>query len=197
MFNSSNILIKYILLFCNIITLCFVLHTKQLLANTNEKDKNTELILKIINLAENNKLQQINKLLDKNSDVNLDDLVNWLMISNKNIEIKDLENTIKKYEGWPDINNLVIDLEEKIDWNIADNILFKIYERQKPITRIGKIKYANFLINNNSINLEQKNIIIENWVNGSFNKENEEYIYKNFSYLFDEKDNIQRLNNLI
>ena len=82
MFNSSNILIKYILLFCNIITLCFVLHTKQLLANTNEKDKNTELILKIISLVENNKLQQINKLLAKNSDVNLDDLVNWLMISN-------------------------------------------------------------------------------------------------------------------
>ena len=98
MFNSSNILIKYILLFCNIITLCFVLHTKQLLANTNEKDKNTELILKIISLVENNKLQQINKLLAKNSDKNLDDLVNWLMISNKNIEINDIENTIKKYE---------------------------------------------------------------------------------------------------
>lgn len=197
MFNSSNILIKYILLFCNIITLCFVLHTKQLLANTNEKDKNTELILKIISLAENNKLQQINKLLDKNSDVNLDDLVNWLMISNKNIEIDDIEKTIKKYEGWPDINNLVIDLEEKTDWNITDNILYKIYEVQKPITRIGKIKYANYLINNNNNNLDQKNIIIENWINGSFNKENEKYIYKKFSYLFDEKDNIQRLDNLI
>ena len=150
MFNSSNILIKYILLFCNIITLCFVLHTKQLLANTNEKDKNTELILKIISLAENNKLQQINKLLDKNSDVNLDDLVNWLMISNKNIEIDDIEKTIKKYEGWPDINNLVIDLEEKTDWNITDNILYKIYEVQKLITRIGKIIYANNIINNNN-----------------------------------------------
>ena len=95
MFNSSNILIKYILLFCNIITLCFVLHTKQLLANTNEKDKNTELILKIISLVENNKIQQINKLLAKNSDLNLDDLVNWLMISNKNIEINDIENTME------------------------------------------------------------------------------------------------------
>jgi soluble lytic murein transglycosylase len=197
MFISSNILIKYILLFCNIFTLCFALHTTELLANTDEKDKNTKLVLEIISLVENNKLQKINKLLAKNSDINLDDLVNWLMISNKRIDEKNIERTIKKYENWPDINNLIIHLEEITEWEQIDNILYKIYETQKPISRIGKIKYANFLINNNSNNIDQENIIIKSWVNGSFKKDDETYIYKKFSNLFDEKYNILRLDNLI
>ena len=197
MFISSNILIKYILLFCNIFTLCFALHTKQLLANTNEKIKNTELILKIISLVENNKSEQINKLLIKNSDMNLDDLVNWLMISNRHIDEKNIEKIIKKYENWPDINNLIIYLEEITEWEEIDNLLYKIFETQKPISRIGKIKYANYLINIKSNNVDQENIIIKSWINGSFKKDDESYIYKKFSYLFDEQDNINRLNNLI
>ena len=112
--------------------------------------------------------EMIDWCLDEGKDkVNM---VNWAMLEHpthlrtNNLPQKLKDDLLPKYEGWPDINNLVIDLEEKIDWNITDSILFKIYERQKPITRIGKIKYANYLINNNSINLEQKNIIIEKHV---------------------------------
>ena len=46
-------------------------------------------------------------------------------------------------------------------------------------------------------NQNNDRIIINSWINGTFKKEDESYIYKNYSYLFDEKINNINLNNLI
>ena len=192
---SSNILIKYFILVCNILTLCFVLHTKQLLANNNVKDKNQKLTRHIIQLVENNKLDKVKNLVTKNTDENIEDLVNWLRISNKNIDNELIEKTFKKYQKWPNINNMNTHLEETIDWKNSENKLFSIFEIKSPVSNLGKIKYAKYLIAKDNQN--QDKIIIDSWINGSFKKDDEIYIYKNYSYLFDEKINIIRLNNLI
>ena len=192
MYISSNILIKYIILFCNIFTLFFVLHTKQILANNNQKHNNNELVLQIIKLIENNNFNKVNTILNKSNN-NLEDLVNWLKISNNKIDDKFIKDTIVKYRNWPDINKINIKLEEEISW--TSNNKYNIFEIKKPITNIGKIKYAKYLEEIDKQNKDK--IIIESWIKGIFKKDDEIFIYKNYSNLFNENINVQRLNNLI
>ena len=193
MYISSNILIKYIILFCNIFALCFVLHTKQILANNNQKhNNNNELVIQIIKLIENNKFNKVNTILNKSNN-NLEDLVNWLKISNNKIDDKFIIETIVKYRNWPDINKINIKLEEEISW--TSNNKYNIFEIKKPITNIGKIKYAKYLEEIDKQNKDK--IIIESWIKGIFKKDDEIFIYKNYSNLFNENINVQRLNNLI
>ena len=86
MCNLSKILIKYFILICNIFTICFVLYSKQLLANDNTKYKNQKLTRQIIQLVEENKFNKVKKLIADNTDENYEDLVNWLKFSSKNID---------------------------------------------------------------------------------------------------------------
>ena len=58
----SKILIKYFILICNIFTICFVLYTKQLLANDDTKYKNQKLTRQIIQLVEEKKFNKLKKL---------------------------------------------------------------------------------------------------------------------------------------
>ena len=189
MYISSNILIKYIIQFCTIFSLCFVLHTKQILANDNNSK---EIVLQIIQLIETNQFSKVDVLIEKNNDKNLKDLANWLKISNNKIDKNILKSTLEEYKNWPDINKIIIKFEEEIGW---DNNNDKIFEIKKPITNLGKIKYARHLIEKSKINKDK--IIIKNWITGVFKKEDELFIYKNYSNLFDEDINLQRLNNLI
>lgn len=191
----SKILIKYFILICNIFTICFVLYTKQLLANDNTKYKNQKLTRQIIQLVEENKFNKVKKLIADNADENYEDLVNWLKFSSKNIDNELIEEIVKKYQNWPNINNIIIHIENTMSWKYSENKVFNIFDMQSPITNIGRIKYAKY--SNEKDNQNNDRIIINSWINGSFKKEDELYIYKNYSYLFDEKINNIRLNNLI
>ena len=191
----SKILIKYFILICNIFTICFVLYTKQLLANDDTKYQNQKLTRQIIQLVEENKFNKVKKLIADNADENYEDLVNWLKFSNKNIDNELIEEIVKKYQNWPNINNIIIHVEDTMSWKYSENKVFNIFDMQSPITNIGRIKYAKYL--NEKDNQNHDRIIINSWINGSFKKEDELYIYKNYSYLFDEKINNIRLNNLI
>ena len=55
----SKILIKNFILICNIFTICFVLYSKQLLANNNSKSENQRLTLQIIQLVEEKKFNKV------------------------------------------------------------------------------------------------------------------------------------------
>ena len=82
-------------------------------------------------------------------DLNYEDLVNWLKFSSKNIDNELIEEIVKKYQNWPNINNLIIHIENTMSWKYSENKVFNIFEMQNPITNIGKIKYDKNKIRNN------------------------------------------------
>ncbi len=123
----SKILIKYFILICNIFTICFVLYTKQLLANNDTKYKNQKLTLQIIQLVEEKKFNKVKKLVADNTNENYEDLVNWLRFSSKSIDNELLEEIVKKYQNWPNINNIIIHIEDTMSWKYSENKVFNIF----------------------------------------------------------------------
>ena len=113
--NSVTILI------CNIFTICFVLYTKQLLANDYTKYKNQKFTRQIIQLVEENKFNKVKKLIADNANENYEDLVNWLRFSSKNIDNELIEEIVKKYQTWPNINNIIIHIEDTMSWKYSEN----------------------------------------------------------------------------
>jgi soluble lytic murein transglycosylase len=167
------------------------------LANTDENKINKSSILKIINLIDNNQWNKVQKLLTETNSLEFNNLANWIRISSKNdINNQELMQLYNQYIDWPDINNLIVKLEKELPWKKFNEDYYVFFSRNTPISRIGKIKFSDYIKNNNDDG-DQDKIIINNWIHGDFKKEDDIYIYKNYSYLFNEKINIDRLNNLI
>ncbi|HIG09850.1 MAG TPA: lytic transglycosylase domain-containing protein [Alphaproteobacteria bacterium] len=199
MHNPVNIIIKYIIYITLIIILYFTLHPKHLLANNVDSEISKSAIIEIIKLINNNQWKKAEKILENNNKKELINLANWLKISSKNnFEKGELLSLYSNYKEWPNINNLVIKIEAELTWENFNQEYFDFFISKEPISPIGKIKLSSYKIKNKIDNAESYNeIIINNWVNGDFKKEDETYIITNYSQLFDEKIHFNRLNNLI
>jgi len=131
------------------------------------------------------------------NSIEFNNLANWIRISSKSdLNNQELMQLYNQYIDWPDINNLIIKLEKELPWKEFNEDYYVFFSKNTPISRIGKIKFSDYIKNNND-NGDQDKIIINNWIHGDFKKEDDIYIYKKYSYLFNEKINIDRLNNLI
>ena len=84
MHNPANIFIKHILVITSIFILCFILHSKHLLADNVNKEINKKSILSIIELTNKNKWNKVQKILKAENSIELNDLANWIKISSKN-----------------------------------------------------------------------------------------------------------------
>ena len=199
MHNPVNIIIKYIIYITLIIILYFTLHPKHLLANNVDSEISKSTIIEIIKLINNNQWKKAEKILENNNKKELINLANWLKISSKNNFKKgELLSLYSNYKEWPNINNLVIKIEAEFTWENFNQEYFDFFISKEPISPIGKIKLSSYKIKNKIDNAESYNeIIINNWVNGDFKKEDETYIITNYSQLFDERIHFNRLNNLI
>ena len=192
MHNPANIFIKHIIIITSIIILCFILHSKYLLANNINNEINKKSILLIIKLVNDNQWNKVHKILkDKNSN-ELNDLTNWIKISSKNnFKNENLINLYNNYSDWPDAKNLVKKIEQDILWDDDNEEYYNFLSKAPATTSLGKMKLANY--NNNN----QDKTIIYIWINNAFNKKDEIYIYSKYSYLFNNNINLERLNNLI
>ena len=193
MHNPANIFIKHILVITSIFILCFILHSKHLLADNVNKEINKKSILSIIELINKNKWNKVQKILKAENSIELNDLANWIKISSKNnLKNEKLIDLYYKYSDWPASKNLIKKIEQDVLWENYNEKYYDFLNKNPPVTLLGKTKLANY-----NQNINQEKIIIYNWINGAFNKKDELYIYLKYSNLFNNKINTKRLNNLI
>ncbi|MDB9762152.1 lytic transglycosylase domain-containing protein [Alphaproteobacteria bacterium] len=193
MHNPANIFIKHIIVITSIFILCFILHSKYLLADNVNKEINKKSILSIIELINENKWNKVEKILKAENSIELIDLANWIKISSKNnLKNEKLIDLYYKYIDWPASKNLIKKIEQDVLWENYNEKYYDFLNKNPPVTLLGKTKLAKY-----NQNINQEEIIIYNWINGAFNKKDELYIYLKYSNLFNNKINTKRLNNLI
>ena len=119
----------------------------------------------------------------------------WLISDDGQSSKKELENFFKYNKKWPKINKVKAKIESK---KVVNNLKTTLdwFQENPPITPIAKIKLSETLIKN-QFKEEGTWLLKEAWVNNSFSYSEEKYILKNYKNLITDKENSQRLENLI
>ena len=119
----------------------------------------------------------------------------WLIADDGQSSKKELENFFKHNKEWPKINKIKAKLEsKKVVTNLKNTLDW--FQENPPITPIAKIKLSEVLMNN-QFTEEGNWLLKETWVNNSFSYSEEKYILKKYKNLITDKENSQRLENLI
>ena len=194
MYKTLKTIYKKSKIITSIILIIFTLQTKILFAQNNSNNIDASDLKEIINLVEKNKLNKAIQIANKNNSVDLINLINWIYIFTENeIEIEELIKMYEKFEDWPKANLIKVLIEKKIGWESDDISHYQFIDENKPVSALGNIKLANY----NFKSIDTKQIIINNWINNSFSKNDEKFIMSNYKNLFDNNIKYKRLDYLI